>query len=327
MSTPRCGSRGGYYELINLDPDVRMQVNKLISACLCSTAWGQAVMGAIINPPRPGEPSYELYNKERSEVVQRLKDKATLVGELFNSVEGVKCNPVMGYVHQMTSVRSRTTGFLGRCTLFPVSICQRRRSNMLNRRSSRRMPSTALNYWRKLASVSCRAAVSSNALKPTIFVRPFFHLWIKWNRWSRNFAHFTWLFWLNGNEFPTSFSIKKKRLQSIQHRCLSSIRSRRESGCVFLPSTFARENVWSSRMAWLCPVTWLVCLLLTNSMEKTINTATSQPVCPRRNTLFTENAIYLHYQRKFVRISPLLSKVAPCGHLSNPLPHDTHAPS
>jgi alanine transaminase len=101
----RCGSRGGYYELINLDPDVRMQVNKLISACLCSTAWGQAVMGAIINPPRPDEPSYELYNKERSEVVQRLKDKATLVGQLFNSVEGVHCNPVMGYVHQSSRCR------------------------------------------------------------------------------------------------------------------------------------------------------------------------------------------------------------------------------
>lgn len=99
-SISRCGSRGGYYELINLDPEVRMQVNKLISASLCSTAWGQAVMGAIINPPRPGEPSYESYNKERSEVVQRLKDKAALVGQLFNSVEGVHCNPVMGYVHK-----------------------------------------------------------------------------------------------------------------------------------------------------------------------------------------------------------------------------------
>ncbi|CAF4304990.1 unnamed protein product, partial [Adineta steineri] len=82
-----CGSRGGYYELINIDNDVRMQVNKLISACLCSTAWGQSVMGAIINPPKPGEQSYELYNKERTEVVNRLKEKADLVSKLFNSIE------------------------------------------------------------------------------------------------------------------------------------------------------------------------------------------------------------------------------------------------
>lgn len=82
--------------MINLDNDVRMQVNKLISACLCSTAWGQAVMGAIINPPREGEPSYELYKQERGSVVNRLKEKADLVSQLFNSVEGVRCNTVMG---------------------------------------------------------------------------------------------------------------------------------------------------------------------------------------------------------------------------------------
>jgi alanine transaminase len=75
-----------------------MQINKLISASLCSTAWGQSVMGAIINPPKEGEPSYELYKKERTDVVNRLKQKADLVGQLFNSVEGVRCNPVMGLV-------------------------------------------------------------------------------------------------------------------------------------------------------------------------------------------------------------------------------------
>ena len=75
-----------------------MQVNKLISACLCSTAWGQAVMGAIINPPKEGEPSYPLYEKERSDVLNRLKEKADLVSRLFNSVEGVQCNTVMGFV-------------------------------------------------------------------------------------------------------------------------------------------------------------------------------------------------------------------------------------
>ena len=84
--------------MINLDPNVRTQVNKLISACLCSSSWGQAVMGAIINPPKENEPSYELYNKERTEVMNRLKEKANLVSELFNSVEGVRCNAVMGFV-------------------------------------------------------------------------------------------------------------------------------------------------------------------------------------------------------------------------------------
>jgi alanine transaminase len=55
-------------------------------------------MDAIINPPKEGEPSYELYKKERSEVLHRLKEKADLVSQLFNSVEGVRCNTVMGLV-------------------------------------------------------------------------------------------------------------------------------------------------------------------------------------------------------------------------------------
>ncbi|CAF5030963.1 unnamed protein product, partial [Rotaria sp. Silwood1] len=93
------GCRGGYYEIINLDNDVKTQVNKLVSVSLCSTTWGQAVMEAITNPPKEGEPSFELYQVERSTVLNRLKEKAELVSQLFNSVEGVQCNNVMGSVH------------------------------------------------------------------------------------------------------------------------------------------------------------------------------------------------------------------------------------
>ena len=57
-------------------------------------------MGAIINPPKEGDESYELYKKERSRVVNSLKQKAELVSELFNSIEGVQCNAVMGLVYQ-----------------------------------------------------------------------------------------------------------------------------------------------------------------------------------------------------------------------------------
>lgn len=56
-------------------------------------------MGAIINPPKEDDPSYELYKDERSTILDRLKEKANLISQLFNSVEGVHCNPVMGLVH------------------------------------------------------------------------------------------------------------------------------------------------------------------------------------------------------------------------------------
>ena len=99
MLLKRCGCRGGYYELINIDKDVRMQIHKFLSARSCATTWGQAVLKAIMDPPKEGEPSYELYKKERSEVFDRLKQKADLVSRLFNSIEGVRCNTVMGLVN------------------------------------------------------------------------------------------------------------------------------------------------------------------------------------------------------------------------------------
>ncbi|CAF3463741.1 unnamed protein product [Rotaria sp. Silwood1] len=41
-----CGSRCGYYELINIDKDVKVQLNILQSARPCVTSWGQACYGS-----------------------------------------------------------------------------------------------------------------------------------------------------------------------------------------------------------------------------------------------------------------------------------------
>jgi len=41
LTAVRCGYRGGYCEVINLDPDVKVQLFKSISAKLCPTVSGQ----------------------------------------------------------------------------------------------------------------------------------------------------------------------------------------------------------------------------------------------------------------------------------------------
>lgn len=58
-----CGARGGYFEIINLDPEVKAELKKLSSAQLCSSVLGQVCMDTVVNPPKPGEPSYELFIK------------------------------------------------------------------------------------------------------------------------------------------------------------------------------------------------------------------------------------------------------------------------
>ena len=52
-----------------------------------------------MNPPEQGEPSYDLYAKEREGVLRELKLRAKMVAETFNSIPGVNCNEVQGAMY------------------------------------------------------------------------------------------------------------------------------------------------------------------------------------------------------------------------------------
>lgn len=113
-----CGIRGGYAEIVNMPADVKAMFFKSLSAQLCSTTIGQAATFCIVNPPRPGEPSYELYAKERSDVLNSLKERAALVHKMFNSFEGFKCNTVQGAMYAFPQL-----------TLPPKAIEQAKKAN------------------------------------------------------------------------------------------------------------------------------------------------------------------------------------------------------
>lgn len=57
----RCGLRGGYVELVNLDPDVMEYIYKLFSKDSCAPVTGQIALDLMMNPPQPGDPSYLIY--------------------------------------------------------------------------------------------------------------------------------------------------------------------------------------------------------------------------------------------------------------------------
>nr|CAH8873608.1 unnamed protein product [Trichobilharzia regenti] len=94
-----CGFRGGYCELINFDPDVKAQLFKALSARLCPPLLGQVAMEAVVNPPKPNEPSYALFVKERDAVLNALKEKAELTYNSLNSLPNMSCNPVQGAMY------------------------------------------------------------------------------------------------------------------------------------------------------------------------------------------------------------------------------------
>merc|ERR1712209_255356 len=94
-----CGIRGGYAEVVNMDPDVKAMLLKSISAKLCPTVIGQACMDVVVNPPKPGEPSYETFMAQKSEILKGLAEKAQLIADTFNSMDGFTCNVVQGAMY------------------------------------------------------------------------------------------------------------------------------------------------------------------------------------------------------------------------------------
>ncbi|KAI5632401.1 aminotransferase class I and II domain-containing protein [Phthorimaea operculella] len=93
-----CGLRGGWMELVNLDPQVQANLYKAISAMLCPTTLGQAAVDCVARPPMPGEPSYDIWVQEKASVLESLNMRAKMIVETFNSMEGFTCNTVQAAV-------------------------------------------------------------------------------------------------------------------------------------------------------------------------------------------------------------------------------------
>ncbi len=94
-----CGQRGGYLEIRNVPADVTAQLTKLQSISLCANTVGQAAVYLLVRPPRPGEPSRELYVRERDGILEELRSRAELLAEGLNRIPGIRCNPIAGAMY------------------------------------------------------------------------------------------------------------------------------------------------------------------------------------------------------------------------------------
>lgn len=86
-----CGQRGGYFELVGFDPLVAAQIYKFVSIMLCPPVVGQCLLELMVNPPKKGEPSYELYHKEYNGIRDGLHKRALALYDAFRQMEGVEC--------------------------------------------------------------------------------------------------------------------------------------------------------------------------------------------------------------------------------------------
>jgi aspartate/methionine/tyrosine aminotransferase len=94
-----CGHRGGYMEIRNIPMDVVGQLDKLQSVSLCSNLPGQVVTYCMVTPPREGDPSYELYARERDHILTELRTRARILAEGLDSIEGISCTTIAGAMY------------------------------------------------------------------------------------------------------------------------------------------------------------------------------------------------------------------------------------
>ncbi|KAG9300275.1 hypothetical protein G9A89_011348 [Geosiphon pyriformis] len=94
-----CGRRGGYFECTGIDLKVVSQIYKIASVSLCPNVQGQIMVDLMVRPPRLGDPSYELYNKEYTSIFESLRRRSRKLANLFNQLEGVTCNDAQGSLY------------------------------------------------------------------------------------------------------------------------------------------------------------------------------------------------------------------------------------
>lgn len=94
-----CGLRGGYVEMVNIHPGTIAELYKMASVNLCPNTIGQVSVALMCNPPKEGDPSYELYKQERGDTLASLRRRAHIMTEAFNLCEGVSCNVTEGAMY------------------------------------------------------------------------------------------------------------------------------------------------------------------------------------------------------------------------------------
>lgn len=105
-------------ELLNIDEDVMAQMYKLASINLSPNVPGQVAMSVLVQPPVPGDESYELWESERTAVLASLERRANAITVALNELEGVSC------------VAAGSLYAFPKITLPPAAICKAKRDGV-----------------------------------------------------------------------------------------------------------------------------------------------------------------------------------------------------
>jgi aspartate/methionine/tyrosine aminotransferase len=94
-----CGLRGGYFECRNVPAEVLAEIIKLQSVSLCANTAGQMATFLMVTPPQPGGPSFDRYTRERADMLESLRVRASMLAAGLNQIPGIACQPVAGAMY------------------------------------------------------------------------------------------------------------------------------------------------------------------------------------------------------------------------------------
>ncbi|XP_043085644.1 alanine aminotransferase 2-like [Puntigrus tetrazona] len=89
-----CGFRGGYVELVNIDPEVKEHASRLFSTRSCPPVVGQIALDLMTDPPKPGDPSFPTFSEEVQSIKNTICKNTGRIQEVISELPGVSCQPL-----------------------------------------------------------------------------------------------------------------------------------------------------------------------------------------------------------------------------------------
>ncbi|KAM3927662.1 alanine aminotransferase 2-like [Leptodactylus fuscus] len=102
--TGECGARTGYIEFVNIDPEV-FEALYILKSFSVPSVIGALMLDVILDPPQPGDPSYETFMMEKKTLLYNLAEKARITKEILNQAPGIYCNPIQGALYAFPRVQ------------------------------------------------------------------------------------------------------------------------------------------------------------------------------------------------------------------------------
>ncbi|KAL6108460.1 uncharacterized protein ACO6RY_18977 [Pungitius sinensis] len=93
------GLMAGYMELVNIDPEVMHFVDTMLCTDISTPVTGQLALDLMVDPPRPGDLSFDTYSQEILLTRAVLSQNAQRAQEFLNDLPGMSCQPAMGGIY------------------------------------------------------------------------------------------------------------------------------------------------------------------------------------------------------------------------------------